>query len=83
MTIQELRNQATENMAMCKKALAAGNLSMAETYLDYANKITMAMLGKEPPDEVKTTPEECLWYESGVYCWNCNVLTCMFNGEMS
>jgi hypothetical protein len=84
MTIQELRNQATENMAMCKKALAAGNLEMAETYLSYANKATLIMLGKEPLDEIKKTPAEvdCEWgSEPVVACWTCTKLHCMFNGE--
>jgi hypothetical protein len=76
MTIQELRNQATENMAMCKKALAAGNLEMAETYLDYANKATMVMLGKKRPPQ-----DECLWGVGDVACWNCTVLHCQYNGE--
>jgi uncharacterized protein YwqG len=76
MTIQELRNQAQQNMEACKKALAAGNLEMAETYLSYANKATLILLDKDPPDE-----SECMWGDSGVACWNCTKLHCMFNGE--
>jgi hypothetical protein len=76
MTIQELRYQVQQNMEACKKELAAGNMPMAETYLSYANKATMIMLGKEPPEE-----SECMWDESGVGCWNCTKLHCTSRGK--
>lgn len=76
MTIQELRNQVVDNIEMCKKSLASGDLKTAETYLGYANKATLRLLQKEAPEQ-----PECPWEESGVACWSCTNLYCQFNGE--
>jgi len=78
MTNFDLQNQIKDNMAHCLAAAGRGDLAKAETYLGYANKLTLTLFGKQEAE--KQDPDGCPWSESSG-CWNCTKLHCMFNGE--